>query len=224
MPFPDVFNTVLKDCVHTFGAISPSDSFHQVFPETFYVWCANLPALGVSGRAPHWFIRCKELRLKWCMVDSWEMTKLSFSFRHSIGFSSVIFHFKLKKNISSVSLLKKLTAVSSCCRSCLNTWQINYAHSIIPAFCFLITDMSFSKFCVLSALSFLLNKMTENSFQLQGLCTIAIFIELFVFVMLFISNSFMLWLLVVTEAMYWHTLRHNVQLYSVFYIITGLND
>lgn len=56
MTFPDVFGTVLKDCVHTFGATSPSDSFRQVlqtpFPET-YVWCANLPALGVSGRAQH---------------------------------------------------------------------------------------------------------------------------------------------------------------------------
>jgi len=43
----------LKDCVHSFGAISPSDNFRQVlqtpFPET-YVWCANLPALGVYGR------------------------------------------------------------------------------------------------------------------------------------------------------------------------------
>lgn len=70
----------------------------------------------------------KELMLKLCMVDSWEMTKLAFSFRHSIGFSSVIFHFKLKKNISSMSLLKISTVVSCWCRSCLNKWQTNYAH------------------------------------------------------------------------------------------------
>lgn len=62
------------------------------------------------------------------MADGWEMTKLSLSFRHSTGFPCLIFYFKLKKNVSSVSLLRNSAVVSLCCRSCLNKWQINYTH------------------------------------------------------------------------------------------------
>lgn len=133
--FPDVFDCAWGLCVY-FWCHQP---VRQLSPGITDALSCNIclvcksSSFGCFWKSPALIhqqhrveIKILQLNYAWQIVGRWQ----NFHYPSGTALASPLYYFILNwiKNISSMSLLRNSTVVSCCCRSCLNKWQINYAH------------------------------------------------------------------------------------------------